>query len=172
MKHCATKKLRTRQFLIEYSAALKQQDQDGTHILVYMDESYVHQRHSANYTWASPSDPVVHSGSGKGNRLIIVHAISRDGLLFCDGHNRQKGEPFNFIFDLRHFLPSASVYFRARNLSAYGLVKVSFTATFDPFPFHISSLCRHRDRHDEAHVWMGVSWAGEEGRLSLQHEWQ
>ena len=51
LKHCASKKLRTRQFLIEYSAALKQQNHDKTHILVYMDESYAHQRHSANYTW-------------------------------------------------------------------------------------------------------------------------
>lgn len=91
IKKCASRKLRIQQFLTEYAAALKLQNVDKTHVIIYMDESYVHQRHSSNYTWAAPADNTVYSGSGKGVRLIIVHAVSKDGLLYSEGHQRQNG---------------------------------------------------------------------------------
>ena len=91
LKQCASRQQRTRQFLKEYAAALKQQNIDNTHVIIFMDESYIHQRHSANYTCCSSSDNVVHTGSGEGLRLIIVHAISKDGLLFKEGEQRKPG---------------------------------------------------------------------------------
>ena len=59
---------------------------------MYVDESYLHQKHSSNYTYFHPDSAdgnKVFCGSGKGQRLIILHAITKDGLLSVDGHERQ-----------------------------------------------------------------------------------
>ena len=57
-----------------------------------MDESFLHQKHSKEWTWFHP-DHVdknkVYCGKGKGQRLIIVHALTKDGLLYVDGHQRR-----------------------------------------------------------------------------------
>lgn len=47
---------------------------------VYLDESYVNKNHSNEFTWYFDEDgPWVNKPSGKGPRLIIVHAITKDG---------------------------------------------------------------------------------------------
>jgi len=47
---------------------------------VYLDETYVNKNHSSQFTWYLEEDgPWVNKPSGKGPRLIIVHAITRDG---------------------------------------------------------------------------------------------
>lgn len=47
---------------------------------VYLDESYVNQNHSNALTWYFDEDgPWVNKPSGKGPRLIIVHAITKEG---------------------------------------------------------------------------------------------
>ena len=47
---------------------------------VYLDESYVHVNHSTPRTWYFAAEgPWVHKPSGKGPRLIIVHAITTAG---------------------------------------------------------------------------------------------
>jgi len=80
-----------REFLIKYAGALVKQ-KTVNYVVVYMDESYVHERHGKNYTWFHPEHDdknKVICGTGKGSRLIIVHAMTQGGLLFVDGQHRQ-----------------------------------------------------------------------------------
>jgi len=47
---------------------------------VYLDETYINKNHSNQFTWYLEEDgPWVNKPSGKGPRLIIVHAITKDG---------------------------------------------------------------------------------------------
>lgn len=47
---------------------------------IYLDESYVNKNHSNDYVWYSDSDgPWIQKPTGKGERIIILNAISRDG---------------------------------------------------------------------------------------------
>jgi hypothetical protein len=74
---------RTIVFMKQYAKAIAEETA-GSAIIVYQDESYVNQFHSTNYTWyapASPSSNEVARSPSKGKRLIIVHAITRWGLL-------------------------------------------------------------------------------------------
>lgn len=49
---------------------------------IYLDESYVNKNHSNDYIWYSGEDgPWVQKPTGKGDRLIIVNAISSDGWI-------------------------------------------------------------------------------------------
>ena len=56
-----------------------------------MDESYHSTRHALNGTWHDASQPIdnkVIRGTGKGARLIIIHAMTKYGLLH---HSRKNG---------------------------------------------------------------------------------
>ncbi len=58
--------------------------EDGTLIRaeVYLDESYVNKNHSNQFTWYWDEDgPTVDKPSDKGERLIIVHAITAAGWI-------------------------------------------------------------------------------------------
>lgn len=47
---------------------------------VYLDESYVNKNHSNDFIWYSDADgPWVNKPTGKGERLIILNAITKDG---------------------------------------------------------------------------------------------
>jgi transposase len=47
---------------------------------VYLDESYVNKNHSDDYIWYCEEDgPWVQKPTGKGERLIIIHAITQAG---------------------------------------------------------------------------------------------
>lgn len=47
---------------------------------VYLDESYVNKNHSNDYIWYSEEDgPWVQKPTGKGERLIIINAMTKDG---------------------------------------------------------------------------------------------
>ena len=49
---------------------------------IYLDESYVNKNHSNDFIWYSGEDgPWVQKPTGKGERLIIVNAISSDGWI-------------------------------------------------------------------------------------------
>jgi transposase len=53
-------------------------------VLAYLDESYVLTRHCGKMLWYSPSSPTQNEVQGDdsgGQRLIIVHAMTRDGML-------------------------------------------------------------------------------------------
>ena len=47
---------------------------------VYLDESYVNKNHSNDFTWYCDEDgPIVQKPTGKGERLIIIYAITKSG---------------------------------------------------------------------------------------------
>jgi transposase len=73
------KNVRIRQFILEYAAALKEEEA-GTALLVYVDESYIHTHHASKKGWFHPSNRDV-IGDGDGKRLIILHAMTECGLL-------------------------------------------------------------------------------------------
>jgi transposase len=75
---------RIRSFIWEYAKALRLQN-DGTHIIVYLDESYIHAAHQMKKGWHSTVGPYrnneTQGDADTGLRLIILHAMSKDGML-------------------------------------------------------------------------------------------
>ena len=76
-----------RRYIFDYSAML-QLEASGEYVLVWMDESYIHTGYCSSYSWFHPqmagNTTVVQNrvrGSEKGKRLIIMHAMTRDGML-------------------------------------------------------------------------------------------
>lgn len=78
---------------------------------IYLDETYVNKNHSNDFIWYSTEDgPWVQKPTGKGDRLIIINAISKDGwvpnakLVFKstkktgDYHGQMNGELFRKWF--------------------------------------------------------------------------
>ena len=66
---------------IVYADALKL-ERRGTHVIVYLDESYVHQNHAPTESWLKEDgDGRVERSSSRGRRVIILHAITKDGPL-------------------------------------------------------------------------------------------
>ena len=55
-------------------------EREGTHVIVYMDESYCHGNHRPSRVWKRADEEVIRS-RGKGALTIIVHAITKDGFL-------------------------------------------------------------------------------------------
>jgi hypothetical protein len=74
---------RIRRFLIEYCDALEQERSGGA-VIVVMDESYCNQHHNCA-TWnkidTSTGESTVDGAPGRGKRIIICDAITKDGLL-------------------------------------------------------------------------------------------
>ena len=87
-----------RSYIYKYAAALKEQE-DGTAIIVYMDESYIHAHHCTQFLWYSLSSATKNEvrGDNKGKRIIIMHAMTKDGLLEVEGT-----EPSNILTELYH----------------------------------------------------------------------
>ncbi|CAM9200527.1 unnamed protein product, partial [Laminaria digitata] len=76
---------RIRRFLVEYNRAYHEEKARGA-VLVHMDESFCHQLHGSTYSFfPTNGNGQVEDGmgrtSGKGVRLIMIHAITRDGPL-------------------------------------------------------------------------------------------
>jgi transposase len=72
-----------RRFVFEYSELLSL-ERKKSHVLVWMDESYIHAGYCSHFSWFHRTDDVVPNrvrGSEKGKRLIIMHALTRDGML-------------------------------------------------------------------------------------------
>jgi hypothetical protein len=94
---------RIRTFLIQYSQALKEQE-EGRCVIVYTDESYVNTNHARMQTWysdiATEKNDVVRP-SGKGKRLVLLHAFTRDGWLVHDNsvHN-DRADQLSFSCEL------------------------------------------------------------------------
>lgn len=56
--------------------------QNGENIvLVFMDESYVHNTHALKNSWVPQKENHINKSASKGRRLVIVHAISQFGPL-------------------------------------------------------------------------------------------
>jgi len=76
--------IRIRSFIYHYAAALRLQ-LDGTHIIIYLDESYIHSCHQMKQGWHPTAGPhknnETRGEADTGKRLIIIHAMSQDGML-------------------------------------------------------------------------------------------
>ena len=103
---------RTRSYIKQYSDALKEQEL-GSAIIVYMDESYIHTLHQFQFCWALISDQEgyhVRGSPAKGKRLIIIHAMCKDGLL----HINQRGRNVQSLTnDVSEPYPSCEFIFEA-----------------------------------------------------------
>jgi transposase len=91
---------------------------------VYLDESYVNKNHRKDFVWYSSEDgPWIQKPTGKGERLIIMNAITQDGwvpeakVVFKstrktgDYHGQMNGDLFQkwFVEKLLPNIPSASL---------------------------------------------------------------
>jgi hypothetical protein len=91
---------------------------------VYLDESYVNKNHSKDFVWYSSEDgPWIQKPTGKGERLIIMNAITKDGwvpeakVVFKstrktgDYHGQMNGDLFQkwFVEKLLPNIPNTSL---------------------------------------------------------------
>ncbi|CAB1118710.1 unnamed protein product [Ectocarpus sp. CCAP 1310/34] len=79
------RKNRIRLFLVKMDLAKRAEDA-GVAVIVYMDESFVHQAHGSAYSYFPSNDKGVVQDeigrtTGKGVRMIMVHAITKHGPL-------------------------------------------------------------------------------------------
>ena len=106
------RKNRLRKHWLQRDLALKMQAR-GDAVLVYMDESYVHQNHFPKECWYHPGRPKVVRPAGKGQRLIIVHAITKHGLLrYCARGPDNPPAPAEFDSSIQ---PTAEMVFREKS---------------------------------------------------------
>ena len=70
-------------FCCDYDEALKL-EAGGTHIIVYMDESYVRGNHMCKRTW-NETGKIPTRVRSKGPLLVIVHAITKDAWVMRSG---------------------------------------------------------------------------------------
>ena len=75
---------RVRSFIWHYAGAL-QLVRCGKHIIVYLDESYIHTGHQMKKGWHPTKGPYKNNetqgDADTGKRLIILHAMTADGML-------------------------------------------------------------------------------------------
>ena len=81
-------RIRERIFLIEYAREL-QRELKGDTVLVYTDESFLHQNHCNRRSYYDRSSWIGRriAAGGKGRRLIVLHAMTRFGLVVKSGHS-------------------------------------------------------------------------------------
>ena len=92
---------RMRSFLRQLAEAL-QQERDGTAVVGCTDESYLHTAHSNQYCWYAPASHSRNEVRGKGSRgkrLIMLHAMTRHGLLTAPRRGRSTAAPTNVVSD-------------------------------------------------------------------------
>jgi hypothetical protein len=72
-----------RRYILQYSK-LAHEERQGKHVLVWMDESYIHAGYCTRFSWYRKDDDIVPNkvtGQNKGKRMIIMHAMTRHGML-------------------------------------------------------------------------------------------
>ena len=92
---------RMRSFILQYNDALKQEEA-GVAVISRTDESYIHTQHRNRFLWADESDPEgthVRGAPSKGKRLILLHAMTREGLLTVPRCGRAIAAPSNVVSD-------------------------------------------------------------------------
>ena len=57
-------------------------ERNGTHVIVYTDESYIHDNHAIQFSWFPANSTHRVARAKRRGRLIIFHAITKDGLLY------------------------------------------------------------------------------------------
>ena len=70
-------------FILEYGERLKW-CQRGSHVMVYSDESYIHNNHTLTMGWFGPSSFRGVKHEKRTVRFIIIHAMTEHGLLVAD----------------------------------------------------------------------------------------
>ena len=81
LKRSGSRHARIRKFVVEMHRARVMED-DGTHVVAFTDETYIHQNHSPLESWVKKEHQRrVGRTSAKGKRLIVLHAISKDGFI-------------------------------------------------------------------------------------------
>ncbi len=82
-------------YLRDFGRALKL-EREGKAVLVYTDESYLHQNHAPGKSWISMNKDgdVIDRGTSRGRRLVMLHAITRDGPLVT---NDAAGNPIETL---------------------------------------------------------------------------
>ena len=79
---------RIRSYLVALAAALKEEE-EGKAILVYMDESYIHQGQRTKFSWyckkSEKNNTYRGHGPDSGKRIIVLHAVTKDGMLAMPG---------------------------------------------------------------------------------------
>jgi hypothetical protein len=74
---------RISKFIVAYAKAM-QLEENGMHVIVYMDESYIHNNHSISKGWFAPGSSRYVRKSKHSGRWVMFHAITKDGLLFAE----------------------------------------------------------------------------------------
>jgi hypothetical protein len=113
-----------RKFLLEYATAVKE-EKEGKCVIVWMDESYVHQHYCRKFAWFLQSEsaaPNRYVGRDSGARLLIIHGMTKDGMLQLAKSN----DPST---DLSEEYPNAMVV--ARWVSAEGVEPADYHDTVD-----------------------------------------
>ena len=93
----------------DFDVAIKL-ERDGTHVIVYMDESYCHVNHRSSHSWWGLGNKPSR-GRGKGALTILIHAMTRDGFL-CGSDNDMTRHPVGEWDAGVH--PTAEMVFRAK----------------------------------------------------------
>ena len=71
---------RVAKFILAYSNALKEEEA-GTAVIVYTDESFIHNNHASNYTWCVGTNQL--KRSRRNGRLVMIHCMTKHGLMFA-----------------------------------------------------------------------------------------
>ena len=120
---------KNRKFIDEYAAAIAE-ERAGKAVIVRMDESYINQHYCTKFGWHLSSKeqatPNRFVGKDTGPRLIIIHAMTKDGMLQLAKAN----EPSN---DLSEEYPNAMVV--AHLVSAEGIEPADYHDTIDGTKF-------------------------------------
>jgi hypothetical protein len=117
-RHVNTQSERWQQWRASYAVRWAQAlelERKGEAVIVYMDESYVHAHHRRRYTWYAPESDLgrsVRCVGGKGELLIMVHAITSSGLLAATD---EKGRYFEPAFDATGKQRSAELLYSAKS---------------------------------------------------------
>jgi transposase len=70
-------------FIVQYHRAMKEEAEEIA-VIVYTDESYIHSNHACQESWFPAGSNHYVVRSRRTGRLVIIHAITVDGLLyFC-----------------------------------------------------------------------------------------
>jgi len=85
-----------RNFLIELDELVRAMEsgEESNAVLVFTDESYVHNTHASKFSYVPADKKHINRKTGRGRRLIIMHAITPDGPL-CE--RDEKGVPYDTI---------------------------------------------------------------------------
>lgn len=76
---------RIREFLIDFSIAKKREESED-YVIAFMDESYLHVGHRPRFSIYPDGENRSVNTARAGKRMIIVHAITKDGPLVAESH--------------------------------------------------------------------------------------